>query len=275
MSTQDVSFFQNMRAYFWPWQHADLIRQMAARDVNARFKQSWLGLAWLVLTPLLMLCVYTLVFREVFQARWGAPEEGVLAYALRLYAGLAVFNFFAEYVNRSPAFVVEQPHLVKKVVFPLEVIAWVNLASALVSLGVAALVLLALRWAGMGSVPWTASLLPLIWLPLVPLCLGLGWALSALGTYVRDVSQVLGMVMSALVFVSPVFFPLEVLPKVAQQWMWLNPLAPTMTQTRTVLLLGQWPDWTVWGYSMLLGLCVAVLGALLFKRLRAGFADVL
>ena len=248
---------------------------MAARDVNARFKQSWLGLAWLVLTPLLMLCVYTLVFREVFQARWGAPEEGVLAYALRLYAGLAVFNFFAEYVNRSPAFVVEQPHLVKKVVFPLEVVAWVNLASALVSLGVAALVLLALRWAGMGSVPWTALLLPLVWLPLVPLCLGLGWALSALGTYVRDVSQVLGMVMSALVFVSPVFFPLEVLPKVAQQWMWLNPLAPTMTQTRTVLLLGQWPDWTAWSYSMLLGLCVAVLGALLFKRLRAGFADVL
>jgi len=112
MSTQNVSILKNLQAYFWPWQHADLIRQMAARDVNARFKQSWLGLAWLVLTPLLMLCVYTLVFREVFQARWGAPDEGVLAYALRLYAGLAVFNFFAEYVGRAPSFVVEQPHLV-------------------------------------------------------------------------------------------------------------------------------------------------------------------
>jgi lipopolysaccharide transport system permease protein len=275
MSTPGVSFFQSMRAYFWPWQHADLIRQMAARDVNARFKQSWLGLAWLVLTPLLMLCVYTLVFREVFQARWGAPDEGVLAYALRLYAGLAVFNFFAEYVGRAPSFVVEQPHLVKKVVFPLEVVAWVNLASVLVSLCVAAVVLLCLRWAGLGSIPLSACMLPVVWLPLVPLCLGLGWALSALGTYVRDVGQVLGMIMSALVFVSPVFFPVEVLPKVAQEWMWLNPLAPIMTQTRTVLLLGQWPLWDVWLYSLLTGLCIALFGAVLFKRLRSGFADVL
>jgi hypothetical protein len=128
-------FFANFKPYLWPWQHADLIQQMAARDINARFRQSWLGLAWLVLTPLLMLGVYTLVFREVFQARWGAPDEGVLAYALRLYAGLAVFNFFAEYVNRSPAFVIEQPHLVKKVVFPLEVMAWVNLGIGLGQFG--------------------------------------------------------------------------------------------------------------------------------------------
>ena len=77
------NFFANFKPYLWPWQHADLIQQMAARDINARFRQSWLGLAWLVLTPLLMLGVYTLVFREVFQARWGAPDEGVLAYALR------------------------------------------------------------------------------------------------------------------------------------------------------------------------------------------------
>ena len=271
----DLHFSANLKAYLWPWQHADLIQQMAARDINARFRQSWLGLAWLVLTPLLMLGVYTLVFREVFQARWGTPDEGVWAYALRLYAGLAVFNFFAEYVNRSPAFVIEQPHLVKKVVFPLEVMAWVNLASALVSLGVAALVLLLLRFAGLGSIPWSALWLPVMWLPLVPLCLGLGWALSALGTYVRDVGQVLSMVMSALVFVSPVFFPVEVLPKVAQEWMWLNPLAPLMTQTRTVLLAGVQPNWEMWLYSMLTGLVVAVLGALLFKRLRAGFADVL
>ena len=274
-NNSDNHMGSSLKAYLWPWRHADLIEQMAARDVNARFRQSWLGLAWLVLTPLLMLGVYTLVFREVFQARWGAPDEGVWAYALRLYAGLAVFNFFAEYVNRSPAFVIEQPHLVKKVVFPLEVMAWVNLASALVSLGVAAVVLVLLRWAGLGQVPLAAVLLPVMWLPLVPLCLGLGWALSALGTYVRDVGQVLSMVMSALVFVSPVFFPVEVLPKVAQEWMWLNPLAPIMTQTRTVLLAGNAPNWEMWCYSMLTGLCVAVLGALLFKRLRAGFADVL
>lgn len=265
----------NLLGYFWPKKHWALVMQMAARDVSMRYRQSWLGLAWLVLTPMAMLAVYTLVFKQVFQVRWSAPEEGHWAFALRIYAGLAVFNFFAEFVNRAPTLVVEHPHLVKKVVFPLETLPWVSLLSGMTGLLVATGVLLLLSLLGMGHVPITASALWLVWLPLVPLCLGLGWALAALGAFVRDIGQILSMVMSALVFVSPVFFPVDVLPKVAQDWMWLNPLADPMTQTRLVLLDGVWPNWSSWGASMLTGLAVAWLGALLFNKLRPGFADVL
>lgn len=265
----------NLLGYFWPKKHWALVMQMAARDVSMRYRQSWLGLAWLVLTPMAMLAVYTLVFKQVFQVRWSAPEEGHWAFALRIYAGLAVFNFFAEFVNRAPALLVEQPHLVKKVVFPLETLPWVSLLSGMTGLLVATGVLLLLSLLGMGHVPITASALWLVWLPLVPLCLGLGWALAALGAFVRDIGQILSMVMSALVFVSPVFFPVDVLPKVAQDWMWLNPLAGPMTQTRLVLLDGVWPNWSSWGTSMLTGLAVAWLGAVLFNKLRPGFADVL
>lgn len=255
-----------------------LVWQLAQRDVSARYRQSWLGVFWLVATPVLMLAVYTLVFRHVLQVRWGDPAESDLAFAARVYAGLAVFTFFAECVNRAPTLVTEQPHLVKKVVFPLELLAWVGVAAAAVHLAVAAALLLALRALGLGGVPPSALALPLVWLPLLPLCLGLAWGLSAVGTYVRDVGPLVSMAMTALVFLSPVFFPVEALPAALRPWMALNPLATVMTLTREVVLAGRWPSAEGWGaWAMCLAGCgaVALAGRALFARLRPGFADVL
>jgi len=126
----------------------------------------------------------------------------------------------------------------------------------------------------MGTVPLSALALPLVWLPLLPLCLGLGWGLSAVGTFIRDIGHILSMAMTALVFMSPVFFPVDALPGGLRDWMWLNPLAPIMTQTRTVLLEGQWPDWSLCSLSFVASLAVAWAGAALFRRLRPGFSDV-
>ena len=109
-------------SYLFPWRYAGLIRQFVKREFDARYRQSLLGITWAFLTPLLMLGVYTFVFRFVFKLRWGGTgDESDLAFALRLYAGLAVFNFFAECVVRAPRLILEQPQLVKKVVFPLEI----------------------------------------------------------------------------------------------------------------------------------------------------------
>ncbi|MBU3740562.1 MAG: hypothetical protein FGM55_16630, partial [Rhodoferax sp.] len=139
----DAAMAELMR-YLLPLRHAALIGQLTRRSVQARYRQSWLGTAWAVLTPLLMLGVYTLVFRHVFKVRWGTLDEGNLAFALRLYAGLAVFNFFAECVSRAPGLVLAQPNLVKKVVFPLEVLPWVNALAAGVHLLIALVLLLVL-----------------------------------------------------------------------------------------------------------------------------------
>lgn len=222
-----------------------------------------------------MLAIYTLVFRYIFQVRWAPPGEGNLAFALRLYTGLVIFNFFAECINRAPYLLLEQPHLIKKVVFPLEILPWASVLSASVQLCLGGMILLTLQLVGLGAVPLSALALPLVWLPLLPLCLGLSWLLASLGVFIRDIGQVVGLVMSALVFISPVFFPAEVLPRKVQEWMWLNPLAPIMNQTRQVLLQGLWPDWSQWLLS--LGSCsvLAVIGAAIFLRLRKGFSDVL
>ena len=268
------NLFSVLLSYLWPWRHRGLIAQLARRDVHARYRQSWLGLVWVVLTPLMMLAVYTLVFRHVMRVRWHGMEEGDLAFALRIYAGLAVFNFFAECVNRAPTLVLEQPHLVKKVVFPLEILPWAGAASACVGLAVSGGLMMVLAALSAGGLPVTVVALPLVWLPLLPLVLGLGWLLAGVGTYVRDVGQLLGMVVSALMFLSPIFFPVEALPESVRGWMLLNPLAWVMTGTRDVLVTGRWPDWGA--LALLFAACtgVAMVGAAFFRKARVGFSDV-
>ena len=261
--------------YLLPWRHAGLIRQFAAREVQTRYRQSWLGTLWAVLTPLMMLGVYMLVFRHVFQLRWRptGPESDLL-FALHLFAGLAVFNFFAECVGRAPRLILDQPHLVKKVVFPLHILPWASVAAALVLLGIALVLLLVFGSWERGGPPLSALALPLVWLPLLPLTVGLGWLLSALGTYVRDVGQVIGMLLGLLMFLSPIFFPVEALPEGVRRFAYLNPLALPITQTRQVLLDGRWPDWGALGLQLLACLALAWLGARFFDAARKGFADV-
>lgn len=261
----------------WPARHWPLVLQLAARDVRARYRAQGMGMAWLVLAPLLMLCVYTVVLRRVMGVRWGAQATAGgsdLEFALQLYAGLAVFAFFSEVVSRAPRLVSDVPHLVKRVVFPLETLPWVSAMAALVPLGLAAVLLLLGTAATRGQLPVSALALPVVWLPLLPLTLGLGWLLAAVGTYIRDVGEVLALAMGALLFLSPVFYDASTLPPALQAPLGLNPLAVVMTQTRQVVLAGVWPAWDVWAAVMLAAVALAVLGAALFARVRSGFADV-
>ena len=263
-------------AYLWPAAHAGLVRQFVAREWHSRYRQSLLGSAWAFITPLLTLAVYTFVFRQVFKLRWpeGAQDSNV-GFALRIYAGLALFQFFAECVNRAPNLVLEQPHLVKKVVFPLEILPWVSTGSALVHLGIAWCLLVLGLWWSNGAVAWTVVAAPLVWLPLVVLVTGLGWLLAALGTFWRDIGQVLSLALSLLMFLSPIFFPFSALPEAIQPWAQWNPLALPITLTRTVMIDGLWPDWSAWAWYCLVCLAVAVVGARFFAAARKGFADVL
>jgi lipopolysaccharide transport system permease protein len=251
-----------------------LIWQFVKRDVQSRYRGSWLGLGWSFLTPLLMLAVYTFVFREVFQSRWGQGNGGGVDFALRMYAGLVVFNFFAECVARAPRLIVDQPNLVKKVVFPLELLAWVSTFSGLFHLAVNAFVLLlAALVAGYGQP--TMLLLPLVWLPLLPLVLGCSWFLASLGVYIRDIGQVIGLAISLLMFMSPIFYPVSAMPERWRFWLHLNPLTLIIENTRLVLLDGGVPNMLLLSTYFLVALLIAVLGGWWFQATRKGFADVL
>jgi len=118
-------------------------------------------------------------------------------------------------------------------------------------------------------------LLPVILLPFAIGILGISWVLAALGVYVRDIGQVMGMVMTILMFLTPIFYPVSVLPESFQLWVYLNPLTWVVEQARNVLIFGIPPSLTGWTQSMLVALGLAWFGFWLFQRLRKGFADVL
>lgn len=271
-------------ALLWPGRALGLVRQLAARDVAERYRGQWLGWAWLVLAPLLMVAVYTLVLRHAMGVRWGdaggaaadaaSGWVGDVDFAVRLMCALLPFNWLAECISRAPRLVSDVPHLVKKVVFPLEVLPWVAALAAMVPLVAGLAVTLLAQAVAAGSLSWAVLWLPLVWLPLLPLGLGLMWVLAAVGTYVKDVGQLMAPVLGALLFLSPVFYELRSLPPALRDALGWSPLALVMEQTRAVVVAGQAPDVALLSGALGVGLVVALVGAALFQRVRSGFADV-
>lgn len=254
-----------------------LILPLIRREIVGRYRGSALGVLWSLLTPLFMLAVYTFVFGAVFKARWaGARADASMGeFAVTLFVGLIVFQLFAEVINRAPGLILGNRNYVKKIVFPLEVLVPVALGSALFHAAVSLLVLLVFVLAVHGGIPWTALLLPLVIAPFCLVILGLSWFLASLGTYVRDIGQVLGTLVTALMFLSPIFFPLSALPDWIQPWVVLNPVALPVEDARNLLIFGQPPDFAALAAYSVVALIVAALGYLFFQKTRKGFADVL
>jgi lipopolysaccharide transport system permease protein len=241
--------------------------------VLARYKGSVLGLAWGLLFPLLILLAYTFVFRSVFKARWPGGGDSTLEFALQLFAGLVVFNLFADILNRSPRLVLEQPNLVKRVVFPLEILPWIALGGALFHAGLSLLVLLAaLAWAGPGVSAW-ALLVPVVFAATVPVLLGLAWVLAGLGVFIRDIGHAMGPATTMLMFLSPVLYPASALPGRLAGLLWLNPLTLPIENLRRLLLEARPPDWSGLAVYTVCGLVFAALAWRLFARLKPAFAD--
>ncbi len=257
------------------WGHRGLLGQLVCREVVGRYRGSFMGLLWSFLYPLLMLAVFTFVFTVVFTARWGVEQPTTVHFAVVLFAGLIVHTLFAEVLTRAPAAVVGQANYVKRVVFPLELLPVVPVLGALFHALVSVLILLAVFLLLSGHLHPTVLLAPLVLFPLLVLSLGVGWILASLGVFARDISQVTGVLATALLFLSPVFYPTSALPEFLQPWMLLNPLTFIIEQMREVLIWGRLPDaGGLLAYLAVAGL-VAWLGYVWFQKTRKGFADVL
>jgi lipopolysaccharide transport system permease protein len=260
--------------YLWPHTQRQLLRQFVMRDLQNRFRQSWLGVLWLILIPLLTLAVYTLVFRFIFESRWGG-EASTMAFAFRLFIGLALFSFVSDCLLRAPRLISEQPNLVKKVVFPLPILIWTQAIVALVQFSFALLLLFIGLWLESGNAPWLIFAMPLIMIPLLYLVLGLSWILAALGVYIRDTQQIIGLLISLLLFLSPIFYPSTALPSAWQFWMQFNLFAYWIELARQLIFEQQWPALGSYLIMCLLSIVIALAGATLFEKTREGFADVL
>lgn len=257
------------------WRNRELITASAKREVLGRYRGSMMGLLWSFFNPLFMLAVYTFVFSVVFKARWNMESDSKTEFALVLFAGLIVFNLFGESIIRAPAMVLNNPNYVKKVVFPLEILPVVTLLSALFH-GLISLAVWLLAYLLFFGLPHATVLyLPLVILPLLLFVMGLSWGLASLGVFLRDVSQFITTVITVLMFMTPIFYPVTALPEEFRQWLYLNPITPVIEQARDVLYWGKHPDFSLLGIYTLASAMVAWLGFSWFQKTRKGFADVL
>lgn len=255
--------------------HRGLIRSLIVREIVGRYRGSAMGLLWSFFNPILMLAVYTFVFSYVFNARWGGAAGTKTEFAMVLFSGLMIFNFFAECCNRAPILVMGNVGFVKKVVFPLEILPVVSMGSALFHLLVSFLVWLAFHMVFLGMPHLTLLLVPVVLLPLVLATLGITWILASLGVYLRDVAQVVGVLMLVLMYMSPIFYPISIMPPAYRTFMSLSPITYTVEQMRGVMMWGHGVDWQAWGIALGVSLVVAMLGYAWFQKTRMGFADVL
>jgi lipopolysaccharide transport system permease protein len=256
------------------WQHRSLLRDMTVREVGARYRASFLGMGWTLVQPLLMLAVFSYVFGQVFNVRWPQASAAPGSFAITLMCGIAVFLLLQDTVGRAHECITGNANYVKKVVFPLAILPLTQLGAALFHTAVLlGLVLLAAAFAFELSWSWLA--LPFIWGAYALGIAGASWLLAALGAYLRDIGQIVPVGLTALQFLSPVFYPLTAVPASVRPWVEQMPMTWVIEATRAVVLRGAAPAASelllAWG----IGALIAALGLAAFHKLRIGFADVL
>lgn len=259
------------------YKNKNIIFEMSKREIVSRYKGSFIGIFWSLINPIFMLTVYTFVFSVVFKARWGhgTVDEPKTQFALILFVGMIIHGFLAENLMRAPGLILQHANYVKKVIFPLEILPVVMLLSVLFHTIISFLVLI-LAFIIFNGIPhWTIVLAPLIFLPLIIFTVSASWFLSALGVYMRDIGQIIGIVSTLLLFLAPVFYPLSALPPEFQHIVMLNPLTFIIEESRTVIIWGGMPDYKGLMIYTVASLVFLWMSYIWFQKTRKGFADVI
>lgn len=226
------------------------------------------------LHPLLMLALYLFVFSVVFGIRQSMPT-GRVDFAFSIFVGMTLFAVFSECISVAPHTLRANPNYVKKVAFPIEILVWVDLGSAFLRLAVAEVAMLACFALVKGQVHLASLLLPVILVPLALHTLGVSWLLTAAGVFSGEISRFMGNLTSALIFLSPVFYPAKAVPAPFSRLMDLNPLTAPIENARSLLLVGEIPEWRDFTLELAIAGGVAWFGFFVFQRFRGEFADAL
>lgn len=261
--------------FFSLYKNRSLVWASIKHEILGRYKGSMVGVFWSLLIPLFMLSVYTLVFGEIFKARWNHNSSSTSEFALVLFAGLIIFNIFSECLSRAPTLILSHPNYVKKVIYPLEILPWVALGTAMFHGTVSFFAWVIGYIVLIGTPPATILYLPVIIVPFSLLIMGISWGLASLGVFIRDVSQFLGLALTAMMFLSPIFYPATAVSESYRFLIYLNPLTPIIEQARDVMYWGKTPNLAVLGIYWIAAAITSWLGFIWFQKTRKGFADVI
>lgn len=254
------------------WTSRALLLKMAQRDINSKYYGSAFGLIWATATPIVLMGAYWFVLGRMLKGSWPGLLPG--QYPLLLFLGLVIHIFFSEVLGRAPHLIEGHRTYVKKVVFPLGILSGITVLSACFHLIISLFILAAAQLILGQPVPLAWSALPVILVPLALISLGLSWILSSLSVYIRDLQQVVPLLITVSMFLSPIFFPTSGLPEKVQLVFLFNPITLPVEMSRDAVLNGLWPDPSrlliYWGVALL----ILGFGSYWFRFSKRGFADV-
>jgi ABC-type polysaccharide/polyol phosphate export permease len=251
------------------WRVRELIRTVAERDLRIRYKQTVLGFAWAILTPVALMVVFTLFFKRVANV-----DTGGAPYTLFAYLGLLPWTFFSTSVSQGGQTLVTNNQLLNKVYCPREIFPLASVMVAAVDTSIAVLVL-GVLFAITGFAPKETT----VWVPIllavqVAFTLGVTMVISAVLVYLRDLRHALPIMLQLGLFATPVAYSLDVVPASLQRiYCALNPLAPVIDGYRRTILLGLPPNWYLLLPGALTAAGILAVGYVVFKHLETGFAD--
>lgn len=253
---------------------ADLIFSFAKRDLLGRYKGSALGIAWAVLTPVVMIAIFTFIFAGIFGARFGINDSH-WDYALYLFCGLLPWSMFQETVQQSSNTIVANANLVKRVVFPLETLPAAQAFAAVGNQLFATIALLIATIVIRQSLQLTALWLPVLLIPQLLFALGAAWLIASLGVFLRDIAQGITLLLMAWMYLTPIIYPESIVPERFRWFIGINPFTALIRSYRRIFLDGLPPDWRGLLYFTLIALVVFIFGYWWFARTRKNFADVI
>lgn len=252
-----------------------LVEQLIKNDIEQRYKGSILGILWSIMVPIIMLCVYTFVFGEVFQAKWEIDTGNKYQFALVLFCGLSTFNMVSEVMSRSTTLIASNVNYVKKVIFPLELLPFIITISALFNCGISFMILLIAKLLLTHTISCTIYQIFFAFIPLIVISIGIGLIISALSVYLKDIANIISVLVTILMYMSPVFFPLSGIPEKFRFICLVNPMTYLIENFRNVTLYGENLNLSYYLISLVCALVIYKLGYALFKRAQIGFADIL
>ena len=252
---------------------ADLILSFARRDLLGRYKGSALGIAWAVLTPVVMIAIFTFIFAGIFGARFGANDSH-WDYALYLFCGLLPWSMFQESVQQSANTILAHSNLVKRVVFPLEALPAAQVFAALGSQLFATVALLIAMVIIRQRLELTGLWLPVLLIPQLLFALGAAWLIASLGVFLRDITQGIMLLLMAWMYLTPIIYPESIIPPRFRTFINLNPFTSLIRSYRRIFLDGSAPDWRCLLYFTAFALIIFLFGYWWFARTRKSFADV-
>jgi lipopolysaccharide transport system permease protein len=258
------------------WHHRDLIQAILRREVRDRFKGSIAGWVWAAIAPLLAIAVYTFAFTTNLQLPLTGGMAGTrIGYALFIFSGIIVFNFFSEMAFRAPMLLHEYTHFIKQTIFPSDMLAVISTLRAALYTVISVGVMLVFQFAVVHSLPWTVLLLPLVFVPFMAFLIGMSWFLCAIGAFTRDAGYLMINIVPLFMFATPVFYPQNMLPPPLDFWIYVNALTGYVEVMRDIVLLAKLPDWRVYAWTLFTSVFTFYFGYWFFDRYRNVIVDVI